>query len=63
MINQKIYNECTRALSRDVIQQCAERNGEKPFGYVLDYLKDMYFLPKPDGWDTAKAICDYFSLS
>lgn len=62
MVLENIYKEMTRALSRDEIVACAKRNGEQPFGYVIDYIKDMYLVPKTEGWDTAKAVCKFFSL-
>ena len=52
-----IYN-----LSKDGILRCANNNNEKPFGYVIDYLKDVYFLPKLIGYDIADKILEYFEI-
>jgi hypothetical protein len=62
MVRWNIYNEVIKALDRETITKCAERNGELPFGYVIDYLKDMYRLSKPDAWWTAVEICNHFGF-
>lgn len=59
---EKIYNECILALDKDTIIKCAERNDETPFGYLLSYLKDMYFLPKYYGWGVAEKIIKHFNI-
>lgn len=60
MVIRKIYNECIKNLSSTNISINAKKNGEYPFGYVIDYIKDMYGISKKEGWDTAKEICKYF---
>lgn len=57
-----IYNEVTNALTRENIVECARRNNEMPFGYVIDYLKDMYMIPKTKGYEIARKICEHFGL-
>lgn len=60
MVHRKIYNECIKNLNAMYISIQAKKNGEYPFGYVIDYLKDVYGLSKIEGWETAKEICKYF---
>jgi hypothetical protein len=60
--SKEIFNEVTCALSAEIIAANAKRNNEMPFGYVIDYLKDMYMIPKTQGWDIAKKICQHFGL-
>ena len=62
MINNKIYKEMTTKLHAWIIRSCADKNGETPFGYIIDYIKDEYNLSKIEGWDTAKAVCEYFGF-
>ena len=62
MIIQEIFEELTQKLSAESILKNARRNQENPFGYVIDYIKDMYNLSKTEGWDTAKEICRYFKV-
>lgn len=62
MNTEQIYNEVVKVLTKDIIIDCARRNNENPFGYVIDYLKDMYMIPKTQGWDIAKRICEHFGV-
>ena len=62
MVIQNIYKELTERLTARQIADCASRNGEFPFGYVIDYIKDMYSIPKTEGWDTAMAVCKFFGF-
>lgn len=55
-----IYKEIIDDLDRDRIINCANKNGENPFGYVIDYIKDMYGCPKVYAWDIAKRVCEHF---
>lgn len=59
---EKIYTECITAFDRETIIRCAERGNETPFGYLLTYLKDMYFLPKYYGYGVAERILKYFNI-
>ena len=61
-VNKGILRDFKKTHSAQSIRQCAARNGEKPFGYVLDYIKDMYGLTKSEGWDTAQAVCRFFKV-
>lgn len=45
----------------DILKK-AQKNQEKPFGFVIDYLKDRYGIPKIEGWDTAEQILEYFEI-
>lgn len=62
MVHQEIYNHCIKELSGYNISFCARKNEETPFGYVIDYIKDMFNMSKTEGWDTAKEVCKYFGL-
>ena len=59
---EKIYTECITALDRETIIKCAERDEETPFGFLLSYLKDMYFLPKYYGYGVAERILKHFNI-
>ncbi len=57
-INGRLKSE----LSAEQITRRAAANGERPFGYVIDYIKDMYGLSKEKAWDIAKDICVHFGV-
>jgi hypothetical protein len=59
---EKAYNECIVAFDADTIIRCAERNNERPMGFLLTYLKDMYFIPKYYGWGVAERILKHFKI-
>jgi hypothetical protein len=59
---EQIYIECITALDRETIIGCAERGNETPLGYLLTYLKDMYFIPKYYGWGIAERILKHFDI-
>jgi hypothetical protein len=61
-ITEQIYTECITALNRETIIKCAERGNETPLGYLLTYLKDMYFIPKYYGWVLAERILKHFDI-
>ena len=56
------FEAAIKNLSRYYILIKAKKNQEKPFGFVIDYLKDRYGLPKMEGWDTAEQILKYFKI-
>ena len=59
--NAILFNTITR-LSKEDILRGAKSNDEKPFGYIIDYLKDVYHLPKMIGYDIADKILEYFGI-
>ena len=59
--NAILFNAIT-CLSKEDILRKATRNNEKPFGYVIDYLKDVYSLPKMIGGDIAEKILEHFEI-
>lgn len=61
-MEEKIYNELITKFEKRQIAEIAKRNNENPFGYVIDYIKDMYGIPKTKGWDIAKKVCDHFGF-
>lgn len=62
MIIKEIYDELINDLKPHRITENARRNKENPFGYVIDYIKDMYNISKTDGWDTAEAVLEHFNI-
>lgn len=49
-------------LNRYDILEGARQNQERPFGFVIDYIKDMYGVSKVDGWDTAMQLLAYYGI-
>jgi hypothetical protein len=62
VVNGVIYREMVATMSEESIRAAAAREGDKPFGYVLEYIRDNYGLSKIEGWDTAEAICKHFNI-
>ena len=51
-----------KRLNRTYILQQAKHNEEKPFGFVIDFLKDEYSLPKSQGWNIAMRVLEHFNI-
>lgn len=49
-------------LNRYIILDRAKKNNEKPLGYVVDYLKEHYSLPKTKGLPIAEKILKHFKI-
>lgn len=61
-ITEAIYTECINKLDREKIIISAKMDGETPLGFLLTYLKDMYFLPKVCGYGVAERILKHFNI-
>lgn len=57
----KMYEHLLKTLTPALIIQRAKRDGEKPMGYLLTYIRDMG-LPKTSGWIVAEAILSRFMI-
>lgn len=62
MATDNIIKECTEQLTKDTILSRAERDGERPMGFLLTYLRDNYSLPKTSGWSIAEKILERFGI-
>ena len=62
MDKKEILFDAVKKLDRQTILDNAYRNDEKPFGFVIDLLKDEYNLPKTEGWNIALAILAFFEI-
>lgn len=58
----EIFNEIIGQLSKDTIINGAMKDNEMPMGFLLTYIKDMYNIPKPQGWKIAEAVLRYFGI-
>ena len=58
----EIFNEIISQLSKDTIINGAMKDNEMPMGFLLTYIKDMYNIPKPQGWKIAEAVLRYFGI-
>lgn len=56
------YDMAIKKLTRQGILSEAARNQEKPFGFVIDWLKDNFGMPKTEGWDIAGKVLEYFNI-
>lgn len=59
-INSVVEEFKKRHTKRSILEQ-ALKNEEKPFGYVIDWLKDNG-IPKTQGWDYAEEILEHFQI-
>ena len=57
-----VFQVIIKKLCRIYILDKAKENKEKPFGFVIDYIKDMYGIPKIKGWNTAEQVLRYFNI-
>ena len=60
-LKKEILEQC-KNISREVIIRESERNGEKPFGYIIDWIKDDYNLHKIDAYPYAEMVMKYFGF-
>lgn len=59
---EPVFRELLSSLDAESVRRNARRNGETPFGYVIDYIKDMYGYSKTEAWQTAEAVCRHLNL-
>ena len=59
--NAIFYDACNN-LSEDSIIQNSMRSNSNYFEYVLSYIKDVYNIPKINGFKMTNAILAYFGL-
>lgn len=57
----KMYEHLLKTLTPATIIQRAKRDGEKPMGFLLTYIRDMG-LPKTSGWIVAEAVLSRFMI-
>ena len=62
VVIKKVYRDLVRSLNPQSVLKAASRNGETPFGYVIDHIKDMYGYTKAEAWLTAEAVCKHFNF-
>lgn len=57
-----ILFDAINSLTKEGIISKSKINDETPFGYVIDYLKDEYNLPKAQGFKIAEKIIKHYKL-
>lgn len=62
MVIKQVYDELVEKLSPIIIQKNMDRDGGTAFEYVLSCIRDMFGYSKPEGWETAEAICKHFNM-
>ena len=60
-VNAILFDTICSLTKEDIITK-SKLNNEEPFGYIIDYLKDNYNLPKTNGCDIAKKIIKHYKL-
>lgn len=59
---KEVFCELTSTLTRERIIGKAAHDEEKPMGYLLTYIRDMYNMPKTEGWNVAEALLNFFNI-
>lgn len=62
MTKEEIFNDILRYWSRSDILERAKRDNERPMGTLLTYIKDVYNLPKPQGWEIAERVINHYNI-
>ena len=61
--NTTLFQVLIGRLNRYDILESSRQNQERPFGFVIDYIKDVYGVSKVDGWDTAMQLLAYYGIN
>lgn len=62
MDKEQIFQELITDLSKEKIIEKAKIDQEKPMGFLLTYIRDMYNLPKTAGWQIAEKVLEYYGI-
>ena len=62
MTKNDIIIEIIQNLSRNYIINMSIRDKEKPIGFLLTYIRDVYGLSKTEGWDIAIYILNHYNI-
>lgn len=62
MTKEEIFNDILKYWSRSDILERAKRDNERPMGTLLTYIKDVYNLPKIQGWDIAERVIKHYNI-
>lgn len=63
MTNEKIFNELSSKFTREAILNCARNDREKPYGFLICFIRDNYGIPKPDGHEIAMKLLKFFNIN
>ena len=59
---KEVFCELTNDLTRGKIIGKAAHDGEKPMGFLLTYIRDLYDMPKSEGWNVAESLLHFFNI-
>ena len=62
MTEFEIKQDLLSKLTPRIIIQGAIKGEEKPMGFLLTYIKDMYGLSKTQGWDIAESVLARYNI-
>lgn len=62
-MEEEVLEFCKEHLNKEHIIAEAKKNGERPFGYVIDFIKDEFNISKTQAWYTAEKVIIYFGLT
>lgn len=61
--SQDIVSYCIQNLTKDEIIKNAKKNGEHPFGFIIDYIKDIFHVSKIEAFPIAQKVLEALSLT
>lgn len=61
--HKRLVNKVIRQFKNLNISRLAEKEGDTPMGFMLEFLRDNYHLPKHLAWYDAKAILAHYGLN
>ena len=59
---KEVFCELTSRLTREKIIGKAIHDGEKPMGFLLTHIRDLYNMPKSEGWNVAESLLRFFNI-
>ena len=60
---KKIFKELSSKFTREAILNCARNDREKPYGFLICFIRDNYGLPKMEGHEIAMDLLKFFNIN
>lgn len=62
MTDEEIFDDIKSKLTHYDVIKGAIRDKEKPMGFLLTYMKDVYGIPKTRGFHIAERLLDLYHI-
>lgn len=60
--DDEIFDEIIKRVTRGRILEISAKDNERPMGFLLTYIKDVYGLPKSKGWNIAERVLTHYNI-